>query len=151
MTGSGLDAMIEHDKLEDLSRLYRLYSLVPEGVPSLRRSLKASVQRRGTELNSVSMEGRELGDGGAEDDPEAPAAGKGKAKARPPNASAHGLALALRWAEAVLQLKDKFDGIWEMAFKNNREIESGLNEVINIGFIIVVNVALTCSRPLSRL
>ena len=31
----------------------------------------------------------------------------------------------------MLQLKDKSDVIWEMAFKNNREIGSGLNEVIN--------------------
>ncbi|KAI9512036.1 Cullin family-domain-containing protein [Russula earlei] len=90
--------------------------------------LKTSIQRRGTELNSVSREGGELGDGGAEDDPDASVTGKGKSKVRPPNPSAHGLALALRWVEAVLRLKDKFDAIWETAFKNNREIESGLNE-----------------------
>lgn len=134
MASSGLDAMIDHDKLDDLSRLFSLFSLVPDGVPSLRCSLKASIQRRGTELNNVSMEGRELGDGGAEDEPDTSAKGKGKPKARPPNASAHGLALALRWVENVLQLKDKFDGVWETAFKSNREIESGLNEVISIGF-----------------
>lgn len=129
MASSGLDAMVDHDKLEDLSRLYQLYSLVLEGVPALRRSLKASIQRRGIDLNTSSMEGRELGDGDAEDDHDQPVKGKGKAKARPPT-SAHGLALALRWVEGVLQLKDKFDGIWETAFKSNREIESGLNEVI---------------------
>lgn len=135
MASSGLNAMIDHDKLDDLSRLYQLFSLVPEGVPSLRRSLKASIQKRGTELNSVSMEGREIADGDAEDDPDPAAKGKTKAKPRPSNAGAHGLALALRWVEAVLQLKDKFDHVWEVSFKNNREIESGLNEVINISFI----------------
>jgi cullin 3 len=129
MTSSGLDAMIDHDKLEDLSRLYHLYSLVPEGVPALRQSLRTSVQRRGMDLNAGSMEGRELGDGDAEDDLDPSAKGKGKAKARPPT-SAHGLALALRWVEGVLQLKDRFDGIWETAFKSNRDIESGLNEVM---------------------
>ncbi|KAI0250273.1 Cullin-domain-containing protein [Lactifluus subvellereus] len=128
MANSGLNVMIDHDKLDDLSRLYQLFSLVPEGVPSLRRSLKVSVQRRGTELNSVSMEGRELADGDAEDDPDLAAKGKAKTKARPTNAGAHGLALALRWVEDVLRLKDKFDRVWEVSFKNNREIESGLNE-----------------------
>jgi len=39
--------------------------------------------------------------------------------------------LALRWVEGVLQLKNKSDVIWEMAFKNYLEIGSGLNEVIN--------------------
>ena len=129
MASSGLDAMIDHDKLDDLSRLYHLYSLVLEGVPALRRSLKISIERRGMDLNTSSMEGRELGDGDAENDIDPSAKGKGKAKARPPT-SAHGLALALRWVEGVLQLKDRFDGIWETAFKSNREIESGLNEVM---------------------
>jgi cullin 3 len=134
MANSGLDTMVDHDKLEDLSRLYHLYSLVLEGVPFLRRSLKISVQRRGTELNSVSMEGRELGDGDAGDELDPSARGKGKGKARPPT-TAHGFALALRWVEGVLQLKDRFDGVWETAFKSNREIEGGLNEVIYIAFI----------------
>jgi len=78
------------------------------------------------------MEGREAGDAGAEDEPEPFPKAKGKVKARPPNAGAHGLALALRWVEDVLHMKDKFDGIWETAFKSNREIESGINEVIRI-------------------
>jgi cullin 3 len=130
MDGSGLNAMIDHDKLDDLSRLYNLYSRVPEGVPTLRRSLKISLQKRGTELNGVSMEGRELGDGGAEDELDSSTRSKGKAKARPPNAGAHGLSLALRWVEEVLRLKDRFDEVWGTAFKNNREIESGLDEVI---------------------
>jgi len=81
------------------------------------------------DLNASSMEGRELGDGDAEDDLDPSAKGKGKAKVRPPT-SAHGLALALRWVEGVLQLKDKFDDIWETSFKSNREIASGLNEVM---------------------
>lgn len=129
MPNSGLDAMVDHEKIDDLSRLYSLYSQVLDGVPSLRRSLKISIERRGTELNNVSLEGRELGEGGAEDDPDTSPRGKGKAKSRPPSAGAHGLALALRWVENVLQMKDKFDGIWETAFKSNRDIESGLNEV----------------------
>ena len=124
--------MIDHDKIDDLSRLYSLYSQVPDGIPCLRRSLKTSIERRGTELNNVSLEGRELGEGGAEDELDPSSKGKGTAKTRPPNAGAHGLSLALRWVENVLRMKDKFDGIWETAFKSNREIESGLNEVIKI-------------------
>jgi cullin 3 len=131
MASSGLNAMIDLEKVDGLSRLYQLYSLVPEGVPSLRRSLKASIQKRGTELNEISMEGQGADDGGAEDEPDPAAKGKGKAKARSPNAGVHSLAPALRWVEDVMQLKDKFDHVWELSFKNNREIESGLNEVID--------------------
>jgi cullin 3 len=142
--------MIDHERLDDLSRLYQLYSMVAEGIPCLRRSLKDSVQKRGTELNGISAEERLLGDGGPDDELDPSAKGKGKAKARPPNSGAQGLALALRWVEDVLQLKDKFDRIWEMAFKNNREIESGLNEVTDYWLQFMVE-RLTCSRHLSRL
>ena len=134
MPNSGLNNMIDHERLDDLSRLYHLYSAVAEGIPCLRRSLKDSVQKRGTELSGVTAEERHLGDGGADDELDPSPKGKGKAKARPPNAGAQGLALALRWVEDVLQLKDKFDRIWEMAFKSNREIESGLNEVTDVSF-----------------
>ena len=132
MPNSGLDTMIDHERLDDLSRLYHLYSMVPEGIPCLRRSLKESVQKRGAELNGAAAEERQLGDG-ADNELDPSAKGKGKAKARPPT-GAQGLVLALRWVEDVLQLKDKFDRIWEMALKNNREIESGLNEVTDVGF-----------------
>lgn len=132
MPNSGLDAMVDHDKIDDLSRLYSLYGLVHEGVPCLRRSLKSSIEKRGAELNKVSMEGREASDAGVEDEPDPSPKAKGKAKSRPPNAGAHGLALALRWVEDVLHMKDKFDRILETAFKSNREIESGINEVIRI-------------------
>jgi cullin 3 len=138
MANSGLDAMIDHDKIDDLSRLYSLYGLIRDGVPCLRRTLKISIERRGAELNKASMEGREAGDGGAEDEPDPSPRSKGKVKARPPNAGAHGLAQALRWVEDVLHMKDRFDGIWETAFKGNREIESGLNEVNEIGFIFLL-------------
>lgn len=150
MANSGLDAMIDHDKLEDLSRLYHLYSLVLEGVPCLRRSIKISVQRRGAKINGVSLEGQDEGDAGDEFDTSAK--GNDKAKARPlPNE--RDLSLALQWVEGVLQLKDKFYGLLETAFKSNREIGSGLDEVIHIVFFLEVDVWLTHhpARPLSRL
>ncbi|KAI0264505.1 Cullin-domain-containing protein [Gloeopeniophorella convolvens] len=133
MPNSGLDAMVDLDKLDDLSRLYQLYSAVTEGIPTLRRALKESVQKRGIELNNSSRDDRE-GDGAVADDEPGPSSkGKGKPKQKP-TAGAQGLSLALRWVEDVLQLKDKFDRVWEKSFKNNRDLESGLNEAFE-GFI----------------
>ena len=131
MAYSGLDAMIDQDKPEDLSRLYDLYSLVLEGIPCLRRSLKISVQRRGTEINGVSIEGQE----GVGDEFDTSANGNGKAKA-PPSPNTNDFSLVLQWVEGVLQLNDKFYGLLETAFKSNREIGSGLNEVIHIVFFL---------------
>lgn len=133
MPNSGLDAMIDLDKFDDLKRLYQLFSMVPEGLPCLRKSLKGSVGRRGAEISGRSSN-IQLGDGENEDDAESEK-GKGKekgqekGKARPPNPNAQSLAIALKWVQDVLHLKDRFDYIWKNSFDSNRDLESGLNEV----------------------
>ncbi|THH15832.1 hypothetical protein EW146_g4703 [Bondarzewia mesenterica] len=127
MPNSGLDVMIDLEKFDDLSRLYQLFIMVPDGLLCLRKSLKDSVIRRGMELNEGSMLSQ-LDDGGGEDEADPTGKGKGKAKARPPNAGAQSLALALNWVQDVLHLKDKFDNIWKTSFRSDRDLESGLNE-----------------------
>ena len=127
MPNSGLDVMIDLDKFDDLARLYRLFSMVPAGVPTLRKALRETVIRRGRDINSASasMEGDDPQD---EEMAEKISKAKGKGKARA-NAGSQVLSLALKWVQDVLDMKDKFDSIWADALKNDREIESSVNEV----------------------
>lgn len=131
MSNSGLDAMIDSDRLDDLARMYRLFTKVSAGLPCLRKALREKIIRRGKEINDADgTAGGNGGDSGDEDAAEPSAKTKGKAKARPPaNAAAQNLALALRWVQDVLDLKDKFDKIWSKAFNSDRDLESSLNEV----------------------
>lgn len=133
MPNSGLDVMIDADKIEDLARLYRLYKMVPEGLPCLRRSLKESIARRGKEINDTSL-GAESFDVniGGEGDGGLRSQDRGKAKARPSNVSA---LPAIKWVQDVLDLKDKFDSLWKRAFDHDREIESSLNEVSYLAYV----------------
>lgn len=124
--------MIDLDKVEDLNRLYRLFTMVTAGLPILRRSLKNSVLRRGKDINQSSITTDVAEDVDVDvDEADATVAGskgKGKSKARaqgPPQTST----LALKWVQDVLDLKDKFDRLWKQAFESNREIEGALNEV----------------------
>ncbi|KAF9468103.1 Cullin [Collybia nuda] len=121
LPNSGLDNMIDSDKISDLSRLFQLFTLVPQGLPCLKKSLKNSIIQRGKEINRISLgtEGSDIIVDAFE--------GKGKGKARPPVIS-QTLLLALKWVQDVLDIKDKFDFVWEQAFKKNREVESALNE-----------------------
>ncbi|KAI0775190.1 Cullin-domain-containing protein [Trametes elegans] len=129
MPNSGLDAMIDSDRIDDLARLYRLFTRVSAGLPCLRKSLRETVIRRGKEINDASTGlGGDGGDSQEDEAAESSAKGKGKAKARPPNAASQTLALALKWVQDVLDLKDKFDRIWARAFQGDRDLESGLNE-----------------------
>lgn len=148
MPNSGLDIMIDLDKLDDLARLYRLFSMVPAGVPTLRKALRETVIRRGRDISSasVSMEG---------DDPQeedvagksSKAKGKGKARA---NAGSQVLLLALKWVQDVLDMKDKFDKLWTDAFRNDREIESSVNEVRAVRRSHHLDNASTLRRRLKR-
>lgn len=123
MENSGLDVMIDSDKIDSLSRLYRMFLKVPAGPPTIRRSVKDSVVRRGKEINMMNA-------GPASDEPEVEgdsAKAKGKTKARPTGQQT--LSLALKWVQDVLDLKDKFDNVWRQAFGSDRDLESGTNEV----------------------
>lgn len=137
MPNSGLDSMIDLDKVEDLNRLYRLFTMVPIGLPTVRRSLKDSVLRRGKDINQSSITTGVAEDVDVDideaDTTVTASKGKGKWRARgqgpPPT-----LVLALRWVQDVLDLKDRFDRLWKQAFGSNREIESALNEVFACGW-----------------
>lgn len=126
LPNSGLDAMIDGDKLDDVSRLYRLFIMVPTGLPTLRKAIRNSIVRRGKELNAASQNLDGAAD--VQDDEVDDSKGKGKAKAKP-TAASQTLQLALKWVEDVLSLKDKFDVVWVKACHTDREVESGTNEV----------------------
>ena len=119
MSNSGLDNMVDYEKIDDIARLYRLYTMVPHGLPALKRALKESTLRRGKEINDsfapVVEEEEELADSKMKEKVQAPASQSGD--------------LAARWVQDVLTLKDKMDRIWRKALRSDREIETALNEV----------------------
>lgn len=128
MPNSGLDAMIDLDKLDDLARLYRLFAMVPAGVPTLKKALRESIIRRGREINSGSLSSDGVDEAIPDEEVEKSAKAKGKGKARAAPANSQTLSLALKWVQDVLDLKDKFDQIWTCALQSDREIGASTNE-----------------------
>lgn len=47
---SGMIALLMQDKREDLGRMFRLFSRVPEGLPPMARLLQSHIEKRGEEL-----------------------------------------------------------------------------------------------------
>jgi cullin 3 len=131
LPNSGLDNMIDTDKVDDLARLYRLFALVPAGLPCLKKALRDSIVHRGKEINRISL-GADLvdgeGDPGVEEDQRSKE--KGKGKPRPlQNIAAQKLALAIKWVQDVLDLRDRFEKVWKTCWQSDRGVESTLNEV----------------------
>lgn len=141
MPNSGLDVMIDADKREDLSRLYRLFIMVPTGLSTLRKALRDSIIRRGKELAAASGSGgaNVADEGEIEDD-------KGKGKVKAIGGAVQTLQVALKWVQDVLDLKDKFNAVWVQAFRGDREIETGINEARNIHASITTFVMLLSRR-----
>jgi cullin 3 len=124
MQNSGLDVMIDGNKISDFSRLYRLFLMVPAGLPCLKTSLKASVARRGKEINDASMgEDSDVDVENPGESSKKAESSKGKGKVSP------GIQPAINWVQAVLLLKDKFDTVWKDAFQSSREVEFALIDV----------------------
>ncbi|KIY43994.1 Cullin-domain-containing protein [Fistulina hepatica ATCC 64428] len=121
---SGLDHMIDGEKYDDLDRLYRMFVKVPAGIPTIKRSMRDSIARRGAEVNQGSFEKDE--DAPVED--VKPAKRRGKKRAV---AAVETLNLALKWVKNVLDLKGKLDVIWRNSFNKDRDIESAMNEAFS--------------------
>jgi cullin 3 len=132
MPNSGLDPMIDNEKIEDLARLYKLYMLVPQGLTCLKKALRKSVAWRGKEINQAS-----LGEV-AQEPPEEDSKVKDKGKAKS-SSGTQTLSLALKWVQDVLDLKDKIDRVWKESFESDREIEGALNEVCNAFYALDIH------------
>lgn len=135
MPGSGLVAMVDHDRIPDLSRMYALFCLVADshgehGKTALRLALRKDIEDRGKAVNEAAMAEPEAGpsNSGQQEDGDDT---KGKGKAKAPTASG-ALSSALRWVQDVLDLKDKFDLILNKAFASDMLVQMSINEVGHI-------------------
>ncbi|KLT38707.1 Cullin-domain-containing protein [Cutaneotrichosporon oleaginosum] len=126
MPGTGLVAMLDGDRRDDLRRLYTLFLRVPNdvGKDALRLALRDSVEARGKAINDSALAAASA----PQDEEEEKVDPKGKGKAKGPSAGATALAQALRWVQDVLDLKDKFDRILDQAFGGDKQVQASINE-----------------------
>lgn len=122
MEGSGLKWMIDNDKIEDLSILYKLVSRVDGDQKSLRQGLQKRVVELGTEIETV-LRNTDFSTAQADGDE----AGEAE-KAKTLNPAAQQTAAAIKWVDDVLRLKDKFDNLLAQCFQNDLGIQTSLNK-----------------------
>ncbi|KAK3393476.1 Cullin [Podospora didyma] len=134
MDGVGLKSMIDNDRVEDLSILYQLITRIDKTKAALKTTLQRRVMELGLAIEknvketdfSVPVSGAADGD----DD------GQDKSKPQSLTAAAQQTAAAIKWVDDVLQLKDKFDRLWEVCFQRDLVLQSAVtrsfSEFINI-------------------
>lgn len=124
LEGSGIRAMIDNDRIDDLRILYALVSRVDEKVPALRNALAVRVMELGNDIEqNLHNTDFSIVQGPVAEEP----AGDGeKPKPKSLNAAAQLTAAAIKWVDDVLLLKDKFDHLWVTCFDRKGVIETAL-------------------------
>ncbi|KAH8603001.1 putative Cullin-3-B [Bisporella sp. PMI_857] len=142
LEGSGIKAMIENDRIGDLSLLYELVSRVDKTLEPLKIALQSRIVELGTEINRTIQE-TDFGvvlEGQAEE-------GEASDKPKTPKISVATklTAAAIRWVDCVLQLKDKFDKLWKSCFDEDLVLQTALTKA----FSDFINLFPRCSEYVS--
>jgi cullin 3 len=119
MAGTGVKHMLDNERIEDLVNVYDLSARVDPRKLALKDAVKKRVVELGSDINKNALT--------AIPTPTANTADKqdsGKAVSeRPVNQQT---AAAITWVEEVLQLKAKYDRLWEQAFRKDPVMEKAL-------------------------
>lgn len=128
LEATGLRSMVDNDRIEDLTILYRLVIRVEGAIQKLQKTISARIVELGMEiennLNDVNLSG--AGQQPAADGDEAP--NEATEKAKPMTNSARQTAAAVKWVGDVLQLKDKFDIFLKECFNDDKILESAVTK-----------------------
>ena len=141
LPGSGVEWMLDNNKIEELVMIYDLLSRVD----GKKEALKAAVQRRivelGTEINNTAAANSQAQPSTGQGEK---AEGEAKAAAleRPVNQQT---AAAIQWVDDVLMLKDRYDGVLKDAFKDDQQLQAAFTK----SFAEFINAFQRCSEYLS--
>ena len=124
LPGSGVQYMIDNDRLDELATLYALTIRVDPK----KEELKVAVQQRiidlGRGINSIAANISlpvPQNEGSTGDKAE----GEGKVPEKPTNQQT---AAAIKWVDDILLLKDKFDLVLDKAFKSDQSLQSAFTK-----------------------
>ncbi|XXG95012.1 hypothetical protein Hte_001272 [Hypoxylon texense] len=123
---SGINAMIDNDRVDDLSIVYELVTRVDPKKTVLRNALAVRIVELGTEIEQAlkNTDFSTTQQANAEEIAE----GADKSKPKALNASAQQTAAAIKWVDDVLALKDKFDRVWSTCFTEDLYLQTTLTK-----------------------
>ena len=135
---SGVQYMVDNDKLHDLSLIFDLENRVDTRKTELTRAMQKIITEMGTNINNSAIAASQAQpapsaatSAGAEEQE----GGDKEKKSTGAKAINQQTVAALKWVEDVLALKDRFDNIWTASFASDQVIHTALTrsmaDVIN--------------------
>jgi cullin 3 len=130
---SGINSMLDNDKLEDLKLLYKLIARVDQDKAVLKEMVCKRLIELGKDVNSslknpvavIQKEQQENGESST----------SGAAAAKEEKSASNATLLAIKWVNDVLALKDKYDRMWQKAFSEDK----GMHVAITRAFTQFIN------------
>ncbi|KAF3395019.1 Cullin-3-B [Talaromyces pinophilus] len=118
LEGSGVRYMLDHDRVQDLANVYELNARIDPKKGALTKSIQTRIVQLGNEVNAAAKAFATApppaksteADGEKKSEKEKPVA-------PPVNQQT---AAAIKWVDDILNLKKKFDAIWERAFASDQ-------------------------------
>ena len=145
LEGSGVKYMLDNDRLSDLEMIYDLSARVDPKKDELSKAVQSRIVELGAEVNNATKAALQ-----AQPRPSAPNGGKAddedkseeKAVEKPINQQ---VTAAIKWVDEILQLKQKFDRVLEIAF----HADQGLQTAFSRSFTDFINAFERSSEYLS--
>jgi cullin 3 len=119
MEGTGVKHMLDNERIEDLANVYELSARVDPRKSALKEAVKNRVVDLGKDINQNALTTVPVPSTSTVDKTDS-------AKAVPERPVNQQTAAAITWVEDVLQLKAKYDRLWEQAFRKDPVMEKGL-------------------------
>lgn len=105
---TGVDFMIDNDRTDEIGLLYELSSKVDQDNTELVKALQKRILEMGNEINTATMQQPLVTEVGKQ--------------------AAQQTQAAIRWVAEVLNLKDKFDSIWDKGLKKDVRMQSAMTK-----------------------
>lgn len=120
---SGVSYMVDNDKFNELHLVFDLEARVDQSKPELTRALQQIVADMGAKINDAAI--------AASQSTAPPAADEGdgdgeKSKGSSVKQINQQTQAALSWVQDILELKDRFDKIWDISFSKDQAIHTAL-------------------------
>lgn len=112
LEGSGVRHMLDHDRVQDLANVYDLNARIDAKKIALTKAIQKRIVQLGEEINAAAKNFATSA---------APADGEKKEGQKPTAPPVnYQTAAAIKWVDDILNLKKKFDTIWERAFTSDQ-------------------------------
>lgn len=122
LEGSGVRYMLDHNRVDDLRNLYKLNTRIDPKKTALTNAVKGRIVELGNEINAAAQA---FATAAPQKPEEKEAAEPKELKEKEPKEKSAApanqqTAAAIKWVDDILNLKKKFDTIWEQAFSSDR-------------------------------